>query len=243
MRKQWYQVLYEHFEAYDQEPYTQNTPAEVDFLESVIGEDTWGKILDVGCGTGRHALELTRRGYPVTGLDLSPGLLAQAVRKAELEHLEVEFIQGDARKMNFREQFQTVIMLCEGGFSLMETDEMDRMILRNIFRALKPGGQLIFTAPNAVTMLTDLENNPGFDPLTLRERFTLETENGLGETIELQCTQRYYTVAELRWVLRSLGFRQVEYFAVTGDGYTREETLNRDQFEIGLTARKPANHT
>lgn len=239
MRKQWYQALYEHFDAYDQEPYTQNTPAEVDFLESVIGEVTWGRILDVGCGTGRHALELTRRGYQVTGLDLSPGLLEQAVRKAEREHLDVEFIQGDARKMNFVEQFQTVIMLCEGGFSLMESDEMDRMILRSTFRALKPGGQLIFTAPNAVAMLSDLGSHPGFDPLTLRERFTLETENQLGDTIELQCTQRYYTVAELRWVLRTLGFRQVAYFAVTAAGYSREQVLTSEQFEIGLTAVKP----
>jgi ubiquinone/menaquinone biosynthesis C-methylase UbiE len=239
MRKQWYQALYEHFDAYDQEPYTQNTPAEVDFLESVIGDDTRGRILDVGCGTGRHTLELTRRGYQVTGLDLSAGLLEQAVRKAEREDLKVEFVQGDARKMNFVEQFQTVIMLCEGGFSLMESDEMDRMILRSTFRALKPGGQLIFTAPNAVAMLSDLGSHPGFDPLTLRERFTLETENRLGDTIELQCTQRYYTVAELRWVLRTLGFRQVTYFAVTAAGYSREQVLTSELFEIGLTAVKP----
>lgn len=121
----------------------------------------------------------------------------------------------------------------------METDQMDRMILRNTYRALKPGGRLIFTAPNALVMLKNLPDNPDFDPLTFREKFTLERENTLGETVELQCTQRYYTFPELRWVLRSLGFRDIQYFAVTGEGYAWKSEITSDQFEIGLTAVKP----
>ena len=239
MTKAWYEVLYESFENYDQEPYTRNTRAEVDFLVSLLDREQDIQILDLGCGTGRHALELARRGFGVTGLDLSPDLIAQARAKARQENLEVKFLEGDARTISFEEDFQCVIMLCEGGFSLMETDQMDRMILRNTYRALKPGGRLTFTAPNALVMLMDLEENPGFDPLTFREKFTLEHKNSLGETVELDCSQRYYTFPELRWVLRSLGFRDIQYFAVTGEGYTWKSEIAGDQFELGLTAVKP----
>jgi 2-polyprenyl-3-methyl-5-hydroxy-6-metoxy-1,4-benzoquinol methylase len=72
--KQWYEELYEDFAAYDKEPYTQSTGGEVDFVESEIGHDHSKRILDVGCGNGRHTLELARRGYAVVGIDLSASL-------------------------------------------------------------------------------------------------------------------------------------------------------------------------
>ncbi len=239
MTKAWYEALYEGFENYDQEPYTQNTRAEVDFLVSLLNGEQEFNILDLGCGTGRHALELSRRGFQVTGLDLSSDLIDQARTKARQENLPVKFLEEDARTISFEEDYQSVIMLCEGGFSLMETDQMDRMILRNTYRALKPGGRLIFTAPNALVMLKDLAENPDFDPLTFREKFTMQHKNSLGETVELKCSQRYYTFPELRWVLRSLGFRDIQYFAVTGEGYTWKSEIASDQFELGLTAVKP----
>ncbi|MCB0186742.1 MAG: class I SAM-dependent methyltransferase [Caldilineaceae bacterium] len=58
--------------------YTQNWQQEVDFLEQELDIASGGRILDVGCGTGRHAVELARRGYQVTGLDFSAGMLAEA---------------------------------------------------------------------------------------------------------------------------------------------------------------------
>lgn len=94
----WYIELYRYFPDYDREPYVQNTAQEVEFIEREIGHDRCSKlILDVGCGTGRHALELARRGYRVVGVDLSESLLAQGRKMAEAEGLAVTFILGDAR--------------------------------------------------------------------------------------------------------------------------------------------------
>ena len=83
MRKHWYQAPSEHFDEYDQEPYSQKTAAEVNFQETVIAAGSQGRILDVSCRTGRFAHELTCRGYQVTSLDQSTGLLEQASRKAD----------------------------------------------------------------------------------------------------------------------------------------------------------------
>ena len=71
----WYEELYKDFETYNEEPYTQSTRVEVDFVEQVIGHDHSKRILDVGCGNGRHTLELARRGYEVVGTDLSKSML------------------------------------------------------------------------------------------------------------------------------------------------------------------------
>jgi 2-polyprenyl-3-methyl-5-hydroxy-6-metoxy-1,4-benzoquinol methylase len=70
--KKWYEELFTNFaKTYDKEIFTQGTRAEVDFIEREISRDRKKKMLDVGCGTGRHAIELAKRGYKVTGIDLS----------------------------------------------------------------------------------------------------------------------------------------------------------------------------
>jgi len=236
MSKPWYVELYQNFPNYDQEPYTRATQGEVDFIEQEIGYDRAKTILDVGCGTGRHALELARRGYKVAGVDLSDSLLAQARETAQTENLDVTFITCDARALDLKTPFDVVLSICEGAFSLMETDEMDLLILENMARALRPGGKLILTAPNAAFMLTHESEEGAFDQVTLRETFTLGATVTDGSRKSLNCTQRYYTCPEIRWLLRQVGFQTVEFFGVTGTGFDRRAKPSKDHFEIGVIA-------
>ena len=82
--KQWYEELFQDFaDNYDRESFTSGTLGEVDFIEREISYNKKGRILDIGCGTGRHSLELARRGYSVTGIDLSPDMIGKAKALAQ----------------------------------------------------------------------------------------------------------------------------------------------------------------
>ena len=144
--KQWYETLFENYsKTYDKESFTQGTAGECDFIEQELNNNKSLKILDVGCGTGRHSIELTKRGYSVTGIDFSEAQLAGAIEKAAKENLKIDFQKHDARYLPFDKKFHTAIMLCEGGFPLMETDEMNFKILKSVTKSLKEKSKFIFT--------------------------------------------------------------------------------------------------
>jgi len=224
--KQWYETLFENYgRQYDQESFTHGTLGECDFIEKEVGFNKKISILDLGCGTGRHSIELTRRGYSVTGLDLSQSMLDQAKRKADQENLKVRFMQGDARHLPFQNEFDLVIMLCEGSFSLMETDEMNYQILQQARKAVRQGGKLIFTTLNGLFPLfhsvkeflesqhqegNALDTQISFNLMTFRETSLLEFEDDAGEKHAIHCSERYYVPSEITWLLRSAGFETVE---------------------------------
>ncbi len=81
--KQWYEELFENYGLkYDNENFTRGTVGECDFIEKEIEFNKAIRILDMGCGTGRHSIELAKRGYKVVGIDLSESQLKQAKAKA-----------------------------------------------------------------------------------------------------------------------------------------------------------------
>ena len=122
----WYEELFENYGMkYDHESFTQGTIGECDFIEKEINYEKNNKILDLGCGTGRHSIELAKREYNVVGIDLSESLLRRAKEKAREQNLQIIFQKNDARMLTFSSTFVLVIMLCEGAFPLMETDEMN----------------------------------------------------------------------------------------------------------------------
>jgi len=117
--KQWYEKLFDNYgNQYDKESFTQGTIGECDFIEKELNYDRSLKIMDIGCGTGRHTIELTKRGYFVTGIDLSESQLDKAREKAEKLDLKIDFLKHDARNLPFENQFDAAAMLCEGGFPL-----------------------------------------------------------------------------------------------------------------------------
>ena len=253
--KQWYEELFEDYSIkYDNECFTQGTIGECDFIEKEISHNKNLRILDIGCGTGRHSIELTGRGYSVVGIDLSDSLLKRAREKAAAQGLQIDFQRHDARDLPFSHEFDLAIMLCEGAFPLMETDEMNFQILGNAARALKPEGKLIFTTLNGLFPLfhsvkdfLDSHKEEGnatysdnsFDLMTFRDHSVTCLENDLGNKMELACNERYYVPSEITWLLKALNFRTVDIFGARLGAFSRADKLSTEDFEMLVIAEMP----
>lgn len=247
--KQWYEELFSNYaKQYDKESFTQGTFRECDFIESEINYDKTKRILDVGCGTGRHAIELAKRGYDVTGIDLSDDQLNRAREKAAKQNVTVNFIKADARNFSFDEKYDLVIMICEGAFSLMETDEMNFQILQCIKESLEPKGKLIFTCLNALYPLyhsvKDFLNDDStmdvkestFDLMTFREREEFHVTGDDGTLKNIVSNERFYAPSEITWMLNTLGFRDIFIGGAKLSAFSRNDKLTTDDFEMLVIA-------
>jgi len=254
MKKQWYESLFENYgKKYDSECFTHGTVGECDFIEKELNFDKSLKILDVGCGTGRHSIELTKRGYHVTGVDLSESQLKRAKEKATEQNLFIDFQQHDARKLPFNSEFDVVIMMCEGSFPLMETDEMNFEILKNVTKALNTNGKFIFTTLNGLFPLfnsvekfcasmaeegNSINRNNRFDLMTFRDYSTVDFEDDSGNKKTLECNERYYVPCEITWMLKSLGYTEIDIFSARLGEFSREHKLTTEDFEMLVIAKK-----
>jgi 2-polyprenyl-3-methyl-5-hydroxy-6-metoxy-1,4-benzoquinol methylase len=254
MKKQWYEALFENYgQKYDDESFTKGTLGECDFIEKELNFDKSLKILDVGCGTGRHSIELTKRGYAITGIDLSESQLQRAREKAGTDNLKINFLRHDARNLPFNNEFDVAIMICEGAFPLMETDEMNFEILKNVSKSLKQHSIFIFTTLNGLFPLyhsveefcdsTTGEGNATyksntFNLMTFRDINITEVTDDLGDKKTLECNERYYVPSEITWLLKSLGFPKIDIYGAKLGAFSREEKLTTEDFEMLVIAEK-----
>lgn len=254
MIKPWYEALFENYaHKYDNECFVQGTLGECDFIESEIKHSKSLKIIDIGCGTGRHAIELTKRGHKVTGVDLSESQLTRAREKANKQGVTVDFQKHDARDLPFENEFDLAIMLCEGGFPLMETDEMNFAILQSAAKSLRNNGKFIFTTLNGLFPLyhsveqfcadASKEGNATyrsntFDLMTFRDHNKTMIEDDSGNKKELVCNERYYVPSEITWLLKTLGFTTIDIFGAKLGAYSRNDTLTTEDFEMLVVAER-----
>ncbi|UCG16001.1 MAG: methyltransferase domain-containing protein [Phycisphaerales bacterium] len=208
----WEEFFDQYANRYDQEPYTKNTEAEVEFIVEHAAPPTGGAILDMGCGTGRHSVALAQRGYQVTGVDLSRGMLAIAAQRAQAASAAVEWVHANAADFVRPDSFDAVICLCEGAMCLLTDDEnpleRDMAVLANIRRSLRSGGTLILNVLNACRVIRSSEDQAVRDG-------TFDPENLTHVTDVSQCLpdapnahrlrERYYTAPEIRRMVQAAG--------------------------------------
>jgi len=124
--------------------------AECNLIEQVFqrdAKDPVKSILDLGCGTGKNAIPLARRGYQVTGVDLSADMLEHARQKANLlvdsSSKSPAFFRGDVRSIDLGQHFDAVLMMFAVlGYQLTNHDVLST--LQTVRRHLKPNGLFIF---------------------------------------------------------------------------------------------------
>jgi SAM-dependent methyltransferase len=144
----WYRRLFEGF-YYDVwfrrgasgEAAAEQTSAEVAFLVEALAPPPGAALLDLACGHGRHAIALARRGYRVTGLDLSASHLALARRAAADAGVAVTWLAADMRDLPAG-PFDAVVNLFS-AFGYLESDAADQQVLTAVGRALRPGGRFL----------------------------------------------------------------------------------------------------
>src|SRR5512136_27456 len=247
----WERFFDGHAPVYMDNCYTKNTVREVDFLVDELRLKPSATILDVGCGTGRHSIELARRGFTVTGVDLSSGMLAEAKKSAKNARVSVTWMQANAATMQIDQQFDAVICLCEGAFGLLgredDTLELPLAILNGVARALKPGARCLFTVLNGYRMArqhsqADVEQN-AFDPLTLSEVSDVSIP---GVTSAMR--ERAFVPTELQLLFRTAGLNVLHIWGGTAGDWKRGK-INLDEMEImvvaenGRRTRSPARRT
>lgn len=253
-QKQWYEILFENYgQKYDNECFTRGTIGECDFIEKELSYNKDLKIIDIGCGTGRHSIELAKRGYSVTGVDLSGSMLERAREKARQNDVKIDFLQVDARNLPFEDQFDVAVMICEGAFPLMETDEMNFEILKNAAKSLKADSMFIFTTLNGLFPLfhsiNDFHNigktegnavydSRNFDLMTLRDYNVTTIVDDNGNEKKLECNERYYMPSEITWLLKTLGFRKIDIFGARLGEFSRMNKLSVDDYEMLVIAEK-----
>lgn len=245
----WYATAFDGMSA--EMAWTERTESEIQRALTMLRPQGGEHILDLGCGTGRHSLELVRQGFSVVGVEISTELVEIAKREAEDQGLEATFIEADLRDLDFEEEFDIVLNLNDGAIGYFETDEENHRTFEVISRALKSGGQNLIQVPNVLYARAHLPQRSWIPSSTMVElvehrwnkkdrymegamipvRFGEVLEN-LDKRIEFR--QRLYTVDELREIYASVGMEFERAFH--GNGRPKEPT--DAQFEIFAAARK-----
>lgn len=234
----WYASVADHLgSAYLGYEFTRGTEQEVDFLYSALSLRPGARLLDVGTGPGRHAVEFAKRGVQVVGIDISAKFLALARERASQAGTPVSFFEMDALALPFDDEFDVAISICEGAFGLGLDD---LKILRGITAALKPGGHAAVAAANTFYMLSQMEDDSEFDPVASLFKRTMTGVVGEdGSTRDLEMWNSCYTPRELEWIANGAGL-DPEIVNGIAPGAFGADVPTREHPELMLLARKPS---
>jgi len=230
----------------------QATQAEAEFVIDTMSLASGAQVLDVGCGYGRHAMELAARGFHVVGLDLSTPLLVRGGEEAHRRGLTINFIRGDMRELDFENQF-------DGAYCVFSTfgyfdDETNKKALVNIARALKPGGKVLIEILNRDYVIADLPTRVWWegDGCVVLEEVELNYFSSRiqvnrsvvfddGRQVEQEISVRAYSLHEVGKLMHAAGFRVLE---VSGGYQTRGRFFgNQSRHIIVLAERKEPSGT
>jgi len=209
--------------------WVQETKSQVDFLWNALGLSGKERILDLGCGYGRHSLELAKRGCSVVGVDITKDYVEDANKNAKQENLSAEFILSDIRDIDFTQEFDIVLNMADGALGYLENDEENLKIFQVAARALKSKGKQLIDICNAgyakkyfPTRNWEIGENAislsDFDwddekSLMFYGGLEIEFQKDLQRPLEIICNPtRLYGIPELTEIYKKNGMKYLESF-------------------------------
>ncbi|MEY3691701.1 MAG: hypothetical protein RJB57_1357 [Actinomycetota bacterium] len=231
----WFEPLAEHMgAAYLRYSFTKGTVQEIDAITGMLGLETGMRVLDVGCGPGRHSHELARRGIAAHGIDISSRFIEVA---REAAPPLATFERMDARQMPFDGEFDAVVCLCQGAFGLMTAGGEDETVLAGIARALRPGGRMALSAFSAYFSVRYHEDAV-FDADTGVSHEVTEVRDQSGTPRTADLWTGCYTPRELRLLAAVTGL-QVDAIHSVDPGAYAATPPSLESSEYLLIASKP----
>ena len=223
----------------------ERTPVEIDRLEALLALRPPLRILDLPCGQGRHAIELARRGYDVTGVDLSPFLLKVAEERARADGIRLHWLEGDMRQPIAGERFDIVLNLFTSlGYFADEAD--DRKVVDAAAAMLGPGGRFLLEVINGERLMARFQEREWFTvgqaavverrslDRTARRMVVERTVTTPNDTEVNLHAIRLYTGRDVSGIMRSTGFGRVDLY-----GDWSGEPLTSDSLRVLAVGTMP----
>lgn len=229
---------------YDQNAFTKNSAVEVQFILDQVPLAAGARVLDMGCGTGRHLLPFMEKGLEAVGIDFSPEMIRMATEKVDRAGYKARLEVADVRVFEESGTFDLVVCLCEGPINLVGHDEDAVSHALAIFRKaasnLKLGGHFVFTALNAYAQIRHLKQEDAdagaFDPVTMVAQYANEMNTPVGPQT-LLIRERLFLPPEITAMLYHSGFDLQKVLGGTA-GEWDDRPLRLDEIEALYIAKK-----
>jgi SAM-dependent methyltransferase len=229
----WFEPVADHLgDAYLRYSFTKGTAQEVAFLVDELGLGPGMRVLDVGCGPGRHTHALAERGIEALGIDISQRFVDLATRDAPPG---ATFVRADARALVFDAEFDAAISLCQGAFGLAGGPgaplDADGEVLAGIARALRPGGVAAVSAFSAYFQVRWLEDTDTFDVEAGVNHEVAEVRDAQGGVAPADLWTTCFTPRELRLLAAQAGLTVRALWSVSPGAYARRPpTIDSPEF-------------
>jgi len=230
--------------------WVEDTTREVDFVIDFLRLTGDEQILDLGCGYGRHAFELATRGFSVVGVDITNEYIDYAKLIAKKGN-NVEFVCADVRDLDYFEEFDVVLNLCDGVIGYLENDEENEKIFNVVANALSPGGKHLLQVINrayAEKYFPKRDWDIGKKAISLvdfdwdRDHYRMQYKEYLihwGKNLhDLLCSidasVRLYSIHEIQDILKSVGMR----FQQCSSSLTSKKVVSQDEMILVVSSIK-----
>jgi cyclopropane fatty-acyl-phospholipid synthase-like methyltransferase len=227
----WYEDFFQgiNCEVWENAIPTDWTKQEVDFLLHELNLQQGQHILDMPCGSGRHAIELSKRGLAITGVDISQTFIRALTEKINLEELNIKAIKADILTVNLTEKFSGA--LCLGNsFGYFNYDKM-KLFVEKVAASLETGAKFIINSgmlaesilPNFSNYRKNNSYTVGNITMDVTNIYNVEDSYMIsnllytkeGKTEEHSFKHYVYTLGEVKRLLKSYGLRTIATYSST----------------------------